>query len=155
MSPTVAKSFQVLIKVMVGDKELNFHLIVHRSRLLTLLLDKDFYKTYGELPKGSHREIEILEPKQWDPGLANSIHIRTSSSTVACGRKFICYSRPIPTDEKALEMIRVWCLGTAYTLALENEDFQTIASLANPDRTVFIQEMKDVYKIEIVEFRII
>ena len=130
--------------VIIKGEEIKFSFVLFEVDAQHLLLGPDFYRDFGYIPKGMHHEIEILTPVWLDEN-RDRIHFFTSTRN---GRRFICYPRPIETLDKAMEILSVWCVGTAFTLKT-GIDFQNIESL-KVGRIEFFQEMDEKHQVRLV-----
>lgn len=120
-------SFTTHRTVLTPKGKKTFVVEIHEVRPETLLIEADFYKQCGEVPEGSHQEIEIKSPALWDLPVEtkDKIHFKVSSLN---GRRFVCYPRPIPTTVELNRILGIWCLGTAWTLDT-GKDFQELKEL--------------------------
>lgn len=89
-----------------------------------------FYEQWGKsIPQGLHYEVEIIEPEE-KFFEQHVLHIARSRKN---GKLFICYPRPIPTLEDAVQVFRTWCLGSVLTIT-NQIDLNTILKQAGGDK---------------------
>lgn len=105
----------------------SFQAVVHEVDPDTLMIERDFYEKYGQIPTGEHHEIELVSPAVWNlpQEIRDKIHFKTSSLN---GKRFVCYPRPITTTIELNRIFGIWCLGTAWTLDT-GRDFQELEGL--------------------------
>jgi len=135
---------EIRITVATPNKKIEFHCVAHQStRKEDLLIEPEFYARFATtgVPKGDHFELELTETP-WLPQGLNSIHIHLSTYS---NRNFVCWPNEMPTIEMAVEVFRVWCVGTTYTL-IHGKDF---VSLFDGDLSKFLRTMEQTYKIQI------
>lgn len=126
--------------VAVGDKRVDFCAFVHKTEEDSQrLLDLDFYREFGEVPIGTHHEIELCTDV-WTHRHWAKIHFRKSKTN---GVRFVCYPKAIPSIEKVREVFDLWCVGTAFTMAT-GRDFQEVL---NGDKEKFLKVMKETYRV--------
>ena len=108
----------------------------------------DFYLKWGKvIPEGLHHEIEIVEPNR-TVLLAKLIHIHQSTKSSGL---FICYPPHIPTLKRALEVLKIWCLGTVLTWEA-GVDLNTLRdSECGGDDELFYRTLSDRYGIRFVD----
>ena len=99
-----------------------FNFIVYRVTNDNLFLGRDFYNEYGILPGAMHHEIEILGIKFMEFDNPVLFHFHDS---IEGKRPFVCYPLPMPTIENVMEVLKIWCLGTALSMKW-GFDFQHI-----------------------------
>ncbi len=105
---------------------------------------KKFYFKWGKkIPQGTHYELELLEPSI-KVLRETPIHVHASSRSK---NLFVCYPRPIPTLEKAIEIFTVWCVGTACTWDFKI-DINTVHNNCKGDNRRFLNIMKKWRRIE-------
>ena len=102
------KSFTVLD----GENSVQFELIIHEVLGPgELLIEDEFYEyNDGKIPVGKHWEIEIISPAGIKgPGT----HVHTSKKN---GKEFVCWPFQLASYEQALAMLKIWMVGTVFTL---------------------------------------
>ncbi len=150
------KTFCLKAEILTGNtvSVFEFRGHVHKQSPIGLILDEtQFYSTWGEVPSGIHHEIEILRPPVWvNDNWPARIH--TYRPVTDNTRHFVCYPRPIPDERKLEEVIKLWCVGTAYTLLTDN-DFQLHPLIVAGNKPAFFEEMERVYGIRFLTFEIL
>lgn len=122
-----------------NKKYLSFHCRIHTvSAPEGLLIESEFYTEHGELPQGTHHELEILGPELWNHDHSGLIHFHRSSIN---GKYFVCYPRQIPSLTAMSEILNLWSVGTAFTM-IHGTDFQRIYT---GDQGQFFRLMKNEY----------
>lgn len=117
---------------------------VHTSSKQFFLDPKGFYFKYGkEIPHGHHYELELLEPST-KMLRQTPIHVHASKRSP---NLFVCYPRPIPTLEKAIEIFTVWCVGTVATWDFK-VDLNTVHAKCKGNNRRFLKTMKRKYEIQ-------
>jgi len=80
-------------------------------------IEPEFYVDYcadGQIPQGPHHEVEILEPaKIGGHEHEEVIHYHINRG----GGQFVCWTGSLPSLSAVSTMLRVWCAGTAFTMA--------------------------------------
>ena len=78
-------------------------------------LGEEFYKKTGGILQGVHHEIKLVSiPESPVP-----LHIESGK---VLGEKFVCYPPQLPSVESAIEIFKVWCVGSTYSI-LHKKDF--------------------------------
>ena len=107
----------IIVKTKDG-KEYDFETFLHKaSTPEEQQIEAEFYEKYSpqkSVPEGIHYEIEVLLlPASLTFIQFARLHVYKSKKN---GKEFLCVTIPIPTLEKALEVLTCWCAGTVYTI---------------------------------------
>ncbi len=107
--------------IVTGAKsDYSFLFVLHKSDSVSEhKIEAGFYKkssVAGTPPEGPHFEIEIITDLQavYPEGRHEHVHIHPSEKFP--GRKFVCWTQPVETLEKAIAVMNLWAAGTVYTL---------------------------------------
>jgi hypothetical protein len=115
-----------------------------------LLIEEDFYKNFGKdksVPKGTQYELELVDTAAWMPITDRPpLHIHVSKK--ANKKHFVCYPSRLASYGEAIELFKVWCVGTVYTLQTR-QDFGHLMTGYN--FTEFLNRMKDEFKIQVAK----
>lgn len=110
-----SKKLEIVI-IVPGGIQYRFVIMAHRTASVgERLIEPEFYKNHSlkhEIPEGDHHEIEILEPALWKHEHAKKIH----THPIGTRRHFVCYTSALPTIKDVEAILRVWCVGTVYTM---------------------------------------
>ena len=98
-----------------------------------LHLEDSFYlfKEDYKLPEGTHFEAECTFPKVHNHMHFPRIHIHKSKKEYVNDSWFVCYPFQIKTIEDVKQLLRVWSVGTAYTMIF-GEMFDKAFDVKNP-----------------------
>jgi hypothetical protein len=115
-----------LLIITAGDCSYEFRVNIHRAEYPSLqMIEPAFYTEFaGKIHPGTQHEMELVKSPVWrrvNPDVPIHIHQNPESKLY-----FICFSGNIPTIEAALNVLRLWCVGTVYAIT-HNADFGAAA----------------------------
>ena len=95
-----------------SGRQTEFTIVAHLSTAVDERLIEPAFYTEG-VPVGGHHELEVLEPPLWNHAHVAHIHFHR---VLATGRNFVCWTGALPTLHAVETVLRIWCVGTAYTM---------------------------------------
>jgi len=110
-----------IFSVYSRGKKYVFEIVFHKSsNVEDQQIESDFYIKYSEnVHSGVHYEMEVVSTDLAELAHFGKVHIHTSLKT---GKKCICWTGHLPTEEAAVLVTRMWCAGSVYTTD-NGEDF--------------------------------
>lgn len=107
------KKQSLIIYVRSFEKTYDFVFIVHYSEASEHhQIEKDFYGS--NIPKGIHLEAEIKNIAEFQKEQhLSKVHVHLSQKT---GKQYVCWTGQISTLVDLNDMLRMWCVGSVYTL---------------------------------------
>ncbi len=140
------KSTLQIIVQLPGGGQTEFSLAAHLSiKKDDRLIEPAFYK--DEPPEGPHHEIEIESPRIWEHEHGAHIHFHRVPGT---DRNFVCWTGALRLLRHVEPVVRMWCLGTAYTMQTGLDFLPEYAR--DPD--TFIERMRDEHNLKITVLEI-
>ena len=108
-----------------------------------------YYTSTGRVPVGVHYEIEIMTPAVWESDFAKQSYIHTYSPFGEPKRHFICYPNQIEDRAQLEEVVKIWAVGTTFTLD-HGIDFKQSHLFQKGDKQGFFDAMYRSYKIRCI-----
>jgi hypothetical protein len=102
-------------------EKITFCFIFYRIKHGDFFLGKEFYEKWGRLPENRHNEVEILDIDFSKSENSVIFHYHRGKNN----KLFVCYPLPMPGIEDVKKMLKIWCIGTAFSMRY-GLDFQTI-----------------------------
>lgn len=118
-------SMTVISKIGSGNRtkveKITFRFMVYRIKHGDFFLGKEFYEKWGRVPENRHNEVEILDIdfSKLDNPVIFHYHMGKNN------KLFVSCHLPMPGIEDVKKMLKIWCLGTAFSMRY-GLDFQTI-----------------------------
>ncbi|MFA5023719.1 MAG: hypothetical protein WC523_02055 [Patescibacteria group bacterium] len=150
------KKIEIIVEVGNNGKKLIHKFIgtLHKAENINQLKlePKEFYEAYSKLPEFPHFEIELntddtseANPPVWEHEFFQKIHFHKLRSN----KFFVCWTERLASEKEAINLFRVWCLGTTYTM-IKNKDFAELFYLVR-DQENFTRIMDQDHGIKIAE----
>ncbi len=106
------------------DRKNSYDFLVHLSgKPEEHQIEPSFYKDWSiahTVPVGAHYEIELMNPERFTQHKhTKMLHLHLSKKT---NKYYICWTEPIKNTDELKQVLKIWSLGTFYTL-LNGKDF--------------------------------